>query len=231
MATEPLEQELWRRYRQDGDPQAKDFLFLRYAPWARKLASYVYSRVRVPILDWGDFVQNASLGLIEAMQRFDHERGIEFTKFAAPRVRGAVINGLRMHLDLPSPPPEPDRYSERLRLLADDDPQDDLMDVVDAVVGLGVGYLLETMADDCTAGVEGPLAAQQANLYLREALNSLNERELAVIAGHYFNYLPFHEIASEFNLSRGRIAQIHKAALGRLRLALRNLRLDASCVL
>ncbi|NJL18613.1 MAG: hypothetical protein HC938_17105, partial [Nitrospira sp.] len=45
--------------------------------------------------DKADYVQNASIGLLEAISRFEPERGIPFAAFALPRVRGAVLNGLR----------------------------------------------------------------------------------------------------------------------------------------
>src|SRR5471030_3373720 len=46
-------------------------------------------------IDVGDLVQDGVLGLIDAANRFDEDRGIKFETFAERRVRGAMIDALR----------------------------------------------------------------------------------------------------------------------------------------
>jgi RNA polymerase sigma factor for flagellar operon FliA len=46
-------------------------------------------------IDIGDLVQDGVIGLIDAANRFDEERGIKFETFAERRVRGAMIDALR----------------------------------------------------------------------------------------------------------------------------------------
>src|SRR3990172_11652746 len=46
-------------------------------------------------IDIGDLVQDGVIGLIDAAQRFDEDRGIKFETFAERRVRGAMIDALR----------------------------------------------------------------------------------------------------------------------------------------
>ena len=90
-----IEHELWRRARQDEDQEARDFLFLRYSPWARSIAGMVARRTQLRMMEWDDHVQNAQLGLLDAMSRFDAGLGVYFMVYAKPRVRGAVFNGMR----------------------------------------------------------------------------------------------------------------------------------------
>src|SRR4029078_11196064 len=46
-------------------------------------------------IDIGDVVQDGVIGLIDAANRFDEDRGIKFETFAERRIRGAMIDALR----------------------------------------------------------------------------------------------------------------------------------------
>lgn len=86
--------ELWRAYKIRNDRAARDALITRYAP----LVKYVAGRVVVNLpksVDEGDLVGYGSLGLIDAIERFDPQRGVKFETYAVARVRGAMIDGLR----------------------------------------------------------------------------------------------------------------------------------------
>jgi RNA polymerase sigma factor for flagellar operon FliA len=96
---------------------------------------------------------------------------------------------------------------------------------------VGIGLALCWMLED-TAMIENPAASVTVPFYRSAAIRQL-ERQLAhaiealppaerfVLRGHYVNDLPFEQIATAMQLTRGRISQIHKQALSRLRCALR----------
>jgi len=65
-----------------------------YRPIAERIARGIYSRYP-RVLDVDDLVGAAYLGLVDAAQRFDPERGVPFYGFAVGRVRGAVLDALR----------------------------------------------------------------------------------------------------------------------------------------
>src|SRR6201995_2629360 len=76
--------ELLEIYHLDRDPAAREQLVKRFLPFARKLAlRYVHSREPLD-----DLVQVASVGLLNAIQRFEPGRGKKFTSFAAPTIVG-----------------------------------------------------------------------------------------------------------------------------------------------
>jgi RNA polymerase sigma-B factor len=79
-------QRLFRRYARFGDLAARDELFERFLPLARGLARR-YHRGTEPL---DDLVQIASIGLLNAISRFDPERGREFTTYAIPTIVGEL---------------------------------------------------------------------------------------------------------------------------------------------
>jgi RNA polymerase sigma-B factor len=82
---------LFSAYRHGGDPEARDALVSRFLPFARKLALR-YSYTDEPI---DDLVQVASLGLLNAIDRFEPGRGTKFTSFAAPTILGELKRHFR----------------------------------------------------------------------------------------------------------------------------------------
>lgn len=77
---------LFRRWREDGDLRARDELFERYLPIARRLAGRYWNAIE----PFEDLFQVASLGLFAAIERFDPDRGVAFPVFAIPTVLGEL---------------------------------------------------------------------------------------------------------------------------------------------
>ena len=78
--------ELFERWRQHQDREARDELIARFLPLARKLARR-YAQSSEP---YEDLVQVASLGLVKAVERFDPARGFAFSSFAVPTIVGEL---------------------------------------------------------------------------------------------------------------------------------------------
>jgi RNA polymerase sigma-B factor len=78
--------ELFERWQEHGDARARELLVERFMPVARKLA-WRYRGAREPI---EDLVQVASVGLLNAIDRFDATRGTSFTSFAVPTIIGEI---------------------------------------------------------------------------------------------------------------------------------------------
>ena len=82
---------LLRRYRDEGDLEARARLIERYLALVRSLARrYAY---RGEPLD--DLVQIGSIGLIKAIDRFDLSRGVELTTYATPNIIGEIKRHFR----------------------------------------------------------------------------------------------------------------------------------------
>ncbi len=85
------EKELLERFARTRDSVAREELTRRFMPLVRRLASR-YRGGREPL---EDLVQVASLGLVKALDRFDPERGVAFTTFAAPTILGELRRHFR----------------------------------------------------------------------------------------------------------------------------------------
>jgi RNA polymerase sigma factor FliA len=108
-------EEIWREYRATKDPGLRNRLVLQYAP----LVKYVVGRLRTRMPDTveqDDLVSDGVLGLIDAIERFEPARGLSFQTFAVPRIRGAIIDGMRSMDFVPRSVREKLRLIQRARM-------------------------------------------------------------------------------------------------------------------
>ena len=84
----------WENGSREIDPSLRDELILEYAP----LIKYVAQRMAVrlpPYIEIDDLVNAGTIGLIDAIEKFDSNRGVKFRTYAEFRVRGAMLDELR----------------------------------------------------------------------------------------------------------------------------------------
>jgi RNA polymerase sigma factor for flagellar operon FliA len=87
--------DIWEEFAETRCPALRDELITAYAPLAR----FVVGRLGIPatgLLETEDLVSYGMIGLINAIDRYDPGRGIRFEAFATARIRGAVIDQLRV---------------------------------------------------------------------------------------------------------------------------------------
>jgi len=86
--------DLWRRYKDDGEPRARERLVLAYAPLVKYVAGRMSSGLPAHVEE-ADLISYGLLGLISAIERFEPEREIRFETFAVTRIKGSIIDELR----------------------------------------------------------------------------------------------------------------------------------------
>src|SRR5450755_4032493 len=87
--------EIWLEFIGTRRRELRDELIMQYTPLVR----YVVGRLGIPqtsLLDADDLVSYGIIGLINALDRFDPLRGVRFEAFATARIRGSVIDQLRV---------------------------------------------------------------------------------------------------------------------------------------
>ncbi len=85
---------LWQMYKDDDDQSAREQLILNYSP----LVKYVAGRVSANLpqtVENADLISYGIFGLIDAIEKFEPERGIKFETYAIARIKGAIIDELR----------------------------------------------------------------------------------------------------------------------------------------
>jgi len=195
----------------------------------RRLAARIYGRRFGAELEYADLVQIGMVGLLEAIDRYSPARGVRFEVFATHRIEGALLNGLPACSELQRQLAVRREFMrERAQSLQASAPPDRsaLERLAELAIGLALGFALEDSGlepaepDNAYARIE----LAQLRRRIAELTQRLPEAERRVVFRHYFQQQPFDEIAASLGLTKGRISQLHHAALRRLRDRLRELK-------
>jgi RNA polymerase sigma factor for flagellar operon FliA len=200
--------QLWARSRQ-GDTTARCKLIERYAP----LATSVARRMRVPtgaLMGHDDVESAAIIGLIDAVDRYDPDRGVPFEGYAGLRIRGAILDELR-RLD--------DRTRgerQRARAVVADDAEPEI-----GAYGatLSLDLLLEKGDRDWAADDDAGDRYDHQDLRMRveSALKCLPPRQREVLVRYYSESLTLREAGARMGISEARACQLHGRAIQNLR--------------
>lgn len=223
-----VEESLWRRFRYEADFSCRETLFNRYFALSRAIAARLFRQRQTRRLDRGDFDQFACEGLLHALDRFDPLRGVPFSAYARRRIAGNIASGIGTMSEIDAQLSHRNRIEqERVRSLAND-VTDPLAALSELAVGLALGLMLDGtgLIDDEHRADPRPspydsLAWRETQALLRRELADLPEPEAIVVRQHYDHGLPFVQVAQLMGLSRGRVSQLHRAALERLHKRLR----------
>lgn len=220
--------EWWQQWRRDRHSKARQSLIAHYLGLARSIAASVYKLRIDSSVAFEDYQQYGRIGLMEAVDRYDPERGIPFEAYAARRVRGAILNGLGHESELLAQRAfRAAQTRDRVRSAREHSTsQGRLERLVGVTLTLAIGAILD-------GDFDGPVdesmmgnpyaAAELAQLATRvwQLVEALGERERGVLLRHYRDGMEFQDIAVQFGVSKGRISQLHAQALGRIRDVLR----------
>ena len=225
---------LWQAYVDSRAATLREQLVCAYLPFARMLSAKLYANRTHMAVEFDEYLQYARVGLMEAVDRFDPHRGFKFETFAASRINGAILNGLEAYSEVH------EQVAARKRLLQArvETLKGELPDaanpealfgfLAEMAIGLAVGFALDQSGmyqaeeqgpqyqDNTYAGVE----LRQLRLRLRSMLDGLPGKHRQVLSYHYLQQWPFDEIAEAMQLSKGRVSQLHKEALLKLRKSL-----------
>lgn len=220
--------QLWVAFREQQCPQAREALFLRYLPFARRVALRTLRTHGITQVELADVYQSTSVALIQTIDRFDPSQGAGYKTYATHRIQGAVLDCVETQSELQQQISVRGRSrSERLQSLRQEDTnlaksREGILDrLANISMGLAIGFMLENSS--VYADPDIPLAVPDAGyetVAWRQTLESLQryvdalpESESKVIAYHYFQGLDFEQVANLMGLSRSRISQIHKKGI------------------
>lgn len=245
---------LWRDYQETGADEAREALLTRHLPLVHHVARKML-RMLSSNADLDDMISAGTMGLMDAVGSFDPNRGLAFSTYAAPRIRGAILDELRRIDELPR--------SARRKQRAMQAAEQELTRTLDRAptareTAQHLGVDLETLWEWRRTADEGqrfslddslPGRAHQAGTagdllpgtgaeeieervekrerldQVQQELAALSERERMVLTLYYFHELKLREIAEVLGLTESRVSQIRSRALETLRTRVQNLKL------
>jgi len=236
----------WRRFKESGDQQAREGLILHFSP----LVKFVAGRVGVGLprnVEQSDLISYGMFGLIDAIDKFEPERGFKFETYAVNRIKGAILDELRALDWVPrsvrSRAREIQRSLDELehklkRSVSEEElaahmgiPLETLQTQLGEIAGLGFVALDEmidpgergsaTMGDLLSdpKGVDpgSSFEQQESRVVLTDAISRLPERERLVVTLYYYEGLTLAEIGDVLGVTESRICQIHTKSVMSLR--------------
>jgi len=235
--------ELWERYSKCKSPAIRDEIIIHYLP----LVKIVAGRLAIGLphyVDKDDLISNGFFGLLDAMERYDYERGVKFETYAAVRIRGAILDSLRVQDWIPTSIRQKARHYEQVlakleHKLGRSATNTEIIAELDLTMEQYNQLLSQLNATTIVpledfAKVETPSslmfnpsqAVEETDVKnsLAQAIDKLPEKERLVISLYYYEELTLKEISLIMNLSEARISQLHTKATFRMRGALTNLK-------
>ena len=222
----------------------RDDLVLQHLPTVRFVARRVYERMPQHV-DLEDLISAGLVGLMDAAAKFDWSKQVQFKSYAQFRIRGAILDSLRVMDWSPRELRRKGRaMAEAIRALSTKlghTPSDaeiaqemgiDLItfqQMTGELKGLEVGSLnlarTEEVGDEELDYVPAPahedpltrLIEGQTREQLAAALETLPEKERLVLTLYYFEELTMKEIGLTLGVVESRVSQIRTSAVSRLR--------------
>ncbi len=235
-----VDQNIWIQYRDTKSHDLRSKLFYSYL----RLVKFVMRKFAVNaasmkgVIERKDLMQVGMIGLLEAIERYDPERGTKFETFALSRIQGAMQDELRRIDWLPR--------SERKKIR---EARDDNGLPVESKHGYSIGtsdVMLTreglTRLNELEGGSSGhnknpeiadttPDIREQMNTnnvvqLISDQIEKLNERDRLVITLYYYEEMKFREIAEVLGLTESRVSQIHSTVIAGLRRNMKTLEIS-----
>jgi RNA polymerase sigma-B factor len=221
---------LLRAYHEGGDRTARESLVRLHMPLVEQIARrYSHGGAQQD-----DLVQAGSIGLLNAIDRFDPERGPDLTAYAIPNIRGEIRRYLRDTGSLVRVPRRLQEVSARARAVQDElamrlghSPTSselareldlDESTLATALDSERLGIPLSLSSSD-GGGYDG-LAASEQRLLLAGAFRALSEPEREIVRLRYIEGVESREIASRLGISPRQVSRRLNQALAKMRAAL-----------
>jgi RNA polymerase sigma-B factor len=238
---ERSERELWRRVTGQRDQAARAQLVELYMPLARRMASR-YAGVSEP---YDDLLQVASLGLLNAIDRFDASRGTPFAGFAKPTILGELkrhfrdkVWTVRVPRSVHDRMAEVEKATEKLTLELRRPPSVEELSAEVVITPPEVLEILEAKHNRRPLSLDAPPVGEDPEdasgaewvgrpdgnfdlvddrLAMESVLPSLDEREREVLRLRFVEELPQTEIALRVGCSQMHISRLLRRSLDKLR--------------
>ena len=204
----------------------------------RKIAWHMHGRVKTAV-EIEDLIQIGMYGLVTAAQNYVVKEGVSFASYAGIRIRGEIVDHLRRNSNLCRTTIQmQQKYNASLEKLSRQLQREPKNNEIAKDMGLEESELdnweqafaanthqsLDSVYDEFSIwfasedqSPEDELSETELRENLVEALKTLPEREAMLVQLYYVEELNVYEIAEVLEITTGRVSQIKKSAISRLR--------------
>lgn len=190
LLTQERERELWVRYKEHGDTDSRKQIIEAYQPLVFRIVNHFSVNQDIIM----DLIQEGTVGLIEAVEGFDHMRNARFSTYAQYRIRGRVLN-----------------FLERCIL------QGQISLNYSASTDGGDPVLLEKLEDRTTLSVDEEVEKRFLHERVYQAMERLPGKEQRIVNAIYLEDALPHEVAKELKISTSYVYKLQKKAIRRMR--------------
>lgn len=235
--------ELWKQYRETRDPAVRETLILEYS----YLIKYIAGRLNIYFgnnVEYDDLVGYGVFGLIDAIDKYDVNKGVKFETYASLRIRGSIIDSIREMDWVPRSLRQKNKELEKAcweienelgRSASDREiseklgiTTDEFYKLLNDVNVTSMVSLEDFLEQNYEIGVDIPnnnrddrpeiqAEIDEIRNILGDAINKLPEKEKTVLSLYYYDELTLKEISAIMKVSESRISQLHTKAVMRLR--------------
>ncbi|WP_160153358.1 sigma-70 family RNA polymerase sigma factor [Microbulbifer sp. ALW1] len=205
MGEKEQEINLWEQWGQGGNSAFRDALISHYLPWGVSVAFSLMKAFPPNLVPHDDIRQITAVALLESIERFSPDKGVPFEAFARKRVRGALLDEITAANRQALNASNVDQYSR---------PFTALVDQLDVMV---MEILLNSMSAEAVPIYPDFTCRSEMHAVLTDVITRLSGREQEVIKLSYFHDHSNREVARALCLSEGRVSQVKKMALDKLK--------------
>lgn len=236
--------DLWQQYKATSDPTLRDQIIVHYTDLVRYVASRVAKGLPQSV-ELGDLISYGTFGLIDAIEKFEPDRGYKFETYAIARIKGAILDELRSIDWVPRSVRAKARAIDKATTKLEatlhrtptaselahelDVPESQLQATLGQISFTGIAALDETVRGttdepltlgDTIAdgtGLGDTIEIEEVRHLLGHAANDMPERENIVLTLYYHHGLTLAEIGQVLGVTESRVCQIHTKAIQALR--------------
>ena len=189
-------------------------------------------------IEYDDVVSFGIIGLLDAIEKYDENKKINFKTYAQYRIRGQILDGFRKLDWVPrgvrNTHDKLNKAESKLRMELNRKPNDKELSLelginieelavykknADLHTQTSLEHFLENSLKEVrdTTNVEEIVLKEDLKNRLAEQINSLDTRDKQLITLYYYEELTFKEIANVLNISESRVSQLHKKILENLK--------------
>lgn len=223
----------------------KEILVEKYIPLVKYLASRVMIG-KTKYIEYEDLVSYGVIGLLDAINRFDSEKGMQFSSYATLRIKGAMIDEIRRCRPISKGAMDKlAKYNESVEALQNKLMREPNLKEIALYMGISeeevsqienyINYMsiislesvlysdddditiMDTIEDRDSISPEESLENDEKIKILQEAIEMLKDKDKLVLKLYYYEKLTLKEIGVILEVSESRVCQLHSRAIRNLR--------------